>query len=97
MDAPGRWAIDLANHGATPQDSSSLLAAYASCVAGQRVSGKPHAGERNVGVRWRPTFISVEAVAMRLGSPGLNDMAQVAASCAESLNRAAEPGPDLAS
>jgi len=43
------------------------------------------------------TFISVDAVAMRLGSAGLNDIAQVAASWAESLNRGAEPGPDLAS
>ncbi len=43
------------------------------------------------------TFMSVEAVAIRLGTPGLKDIAQVAASCAESLNRGAEPGPDLAS
>ncbi len=43
------------------------------------------------------TFMSVDAVAIRLGTPGLKDIAQVAASCAESLNRGAEPGPNLAS
>lgn len=41
--------------------------------------------------------MSVDAVAIKLGSAGLKDMAHVAASCAESLNRGAEPAPDLAS
>ena len=41
--------------------------------------------------------MSVDAVAIRLGSAGLKDMALVAASWAESLKRGAEPGPDLAS
>ena len=41
--------------------------------------------------------MSVDAVAIRCGIAGLNDIAQVAASWAESLNRAANPGPDLAS
>lgn len=48
-------------------------------------------------MRQRHTFMSVDAVAIRLGTPGLKDIAQVAASWAESLNRGAEPGPDLAS
>ena len=61
----------------------------------QALSTNCHAEREGTGQEC--TFMSVDAVAIRLGTPGLKDIAQVAASCAESLNRGAEPGPDLAS